>query len=69
MSKSVLCENSGQFMNNLLTKLEDLKGTSKTKLDSTIDKVFTQTFNFGSKELILYALGSKEMCSKQYLNL
>lgn len=65
MSDSVLCENSGQFMNNLLTKLEDLRDNSKSNGNNDIQKEFTNTFKFGTKELILYALGSKNI--KNYI--
>lgn len=58
MSNSVLCENNHQFMGNLLKMLEDLKDTSKSNGEA--GKEYTNKFDYGSKDLILYALGSKE---------
>lgn len=65
MSKSVLCETNGAFMGNLLSMLETLKDTSN--LSSGTSKQYTDTFNFGSKDLILYALGSEFYKKKNYI--
>lgn len=58
MSESRLCETSAEGMANLVNMLDELKTSDSSENSNTV----TTTFVFGSKDLILYALGGMK-CS------